>query len=181
MMPEAPAASATSGPAGNTNHNGRGASGGRNVSGWAARARKSNEKFRGYVFTSVLVASVLTADVGLAQSTGLTPANPSSAPVASAPAASAPVEELPNTPQPTTQPGGATISGGPSAPSQLSKEEVAELRTQFDALSKEGQDEMKAYYKDFGLDLDVLLGLSSAATAAAARVQQMLEALKSMD
>lgn len=102
---------------------------------------------------------------------------------AAAPAAAAPdSEETPDQPEaaPPGQPG--LPAGQPAAaPTTLSKEEIAELRAQYDALPKDRQDEMKAYYKDLGLDLDVVLGLASAASAEAMRLQELLGAMRDMD
>ncbi len=70
---------------------------------------------------------------------------------------------------------GTTASGG------LSKEEIAALKAEYEALPKERQDEMKAYYKDLGVNLDQVLGLASAASAEAARVQELVGAMREMD
>ncbi len=76
-------------------------------------------------------------------------------------------------------PAGPAVAALPAgAPS---KEEIAALKAEYEALPKDKQDEMKAYYKDLGLDLNQVLGLASAATAEAARVQEMLAAMRDLD
>jgi hypothetical protein len=80
---------------------------------------------------------------------------------------------------PAATPPGAAAPGGASSP--LSKEEIDSLKAQYESLPKERQDEMKAYYKDLGINLDQVLGLASAASAEAARVQEILGAMRDLD
>jgi hypothetical protein len=75
------------------------------------------------------------------------------------------------------QPGAAP--GAVSGP--FSKEEIADLKAQFEALAKDAQDEMKAYYKDLGFDLDQLLGYATDATAEATRTRETVAALRELD
>lgn len=84
-------------------------------------------------------------------------------------------------PPAATKPGGTEKPAGNGAPPALSKEEVAQLKEEFESRPKERQDEMKAYYKDLGIDLDQVLGLASAASAEAARIQEMLGAMRELD
>lgn len=103
---------------------------------------------------------------------------------------------MPATPAPTDEPpqdqpgdaGGAQpglagaqpgAAGAPAGP--LTKEEIADLKAQFEALPKEEQDEMKAYYKDLGLDLDQLLGYATAASAEATRIRETVAAMRELD
>ncbi|MBI1190375.1 MAG: hypothetical protein GC200_06815 [Tepidisphaera sp.] len=70
-------------------------------------------------------------------------------------------------------------AGGP--PAAVSKEETADLKAQFEALPKEGQDEMRAYYKDLGVDLDQVLGLANAANEAMQRFQEASNTMRELD
>ncbi len=66
-------------------------------------------------------------------------------------------------------------------PAKLSKEETEALKAEFEALSKDDQDEMKAYYKDLGVDLDQVLGLATAANEAMMRFQEATNTLRELD
>ncbi|MCA9297788.1 MAG: hypothetical protein KDA28_01910, partial [Phycisphaerales bacterium] len=63
----------------------------------------------------------------------------------------------------------------------LEPEEIDYLRAQYDALSRDEQDEMKAYYNDLGIDLDVVLGLLAAQSEAMMRSQEMQNTLRALD
>jgi hypothetical protein len=80
-------------------------------------------------------------------------------------------------PEATPQPDAVPAAGAAA----FSKEELADLKTQFEALPKDRQDEMKAYYKDLGYDLDALLGYATAANAEATRIRETVAALRDMD
>ncbi len=86
-------------------------------------------------------------------------------------------------PQDQPEAGAPVLPGAIVAPAgaPFSKEELADLKTQYEALPKESQDEMKAYYKDLGYDLDALLGYASAANAEATRIRETVAALREMD
>ncbi|HYD00170.1 MAG TPA: hypothetical protein VEB22_03005, partial [Phycisphaerales bacterium] len=103
-------------------------------------------------------------------------------PIKAAPAPAAAEAEPPPADAPAgtgdAQPG-TPVSGAPGGP--LSPEEIADLKAQYEALPKDEQDEMKAYYKDLGLDLDQLLGYAAATTAEAARTRETVAALREMD
>lgn len=77
-------------------------------------------------------------------------------------------------------PGG--VAAQPVTPAAApSKEELEALKAQYDALPKEQQEEMKAYYRDLGLDLNVLLGLANVESQRMMRTQEMLNMLRGMD
>lgn len=78
---------------------------------------------------------------------------------------------------------GGAPQGTPAAgkPTQLSKDEIAALKLLLDSLPKDRQDEVKAYYKDLGLDLDQALGLASAASATAMRFQEAMNTMRELD
>jgi hypothetical protein len=92
-------------------------------------------------------------------------------------------EEEPPTddPQAGEQPGDIVAPGAAPAAGPFSPEELADLKSQYEALPKDRQDEMKAYYKDLGYDLDVLLGYASAASAESMRTMETVGALREMD
>ncbi len=122
--------------------------------------------------------SVLAANAAFAQvsATRLVPAQPAKVLTpASAPAVVAPPDGSEGEVQPVASASPAAAAG------PLSKEETAQLKAQYEALPKDGQDEMKAYYKDLGYDLDALLGYATAATAEATRVRETVAALRDMD
>ncbi|MFT3686869.1 MAG: hypothetical protein QM783_18435 [Phycisphaerales bacterium] len=77
--------------------------------------------------------------------------------------------------------GGATAAPIAGPQPTLSKEEIADLKAQLEALPKDEQDAMKAYYKDLGLDLDQLLGYAAATSAEAMRTQQTVAAMRELD
>ncbi|MGH7133410.1 MAG: hypothetical protein ACREJO_15880 [Phycisphaerales bacterium] len=124
--------------------------------------------------------SMLTASAALAQSAAQ-PAVLVRPMKVAVPTAPRPEGEAP----PPDQPGGdaAQVQGAtlPAAGGPFSKEELADLKAQFEALPKDRQDEMKAYYKDLGYDLDALLGYASAANAEATRTRETVAALRDMD
>ncbi len=92
------------------------------------------------------------------------------------PASDEPPQDQPDA-APEPVPGAA-----PSAPAgPFSKEELAALKAQLEAFPKDRQDEMKAYYKDLGYDLDALLGYATAANAEATRIRETVAALREMD
>ncbi len=97
-----------------------------------------------------------------------------------------PAPELPDeldAPPPGLEDGGGapTVQGQPPASAALSKDETDRLKRQFESLSVERQEEMKAYYRDLGVDLDVALGLAAAAGEAMQRSQEMQNTLRSLD
>lgn len=69
----------------------------------------------------------------------------------------------------------------PGPATKLSKDEIASLKQLLESLPKDRQDEMKAYYKDLGLDLDQALGIASAASAAAMRFQEAMNTMRELD
>ena len=122
----------------------------------------------------------LAAGTAAAQSTiKLAPLAPAQA---MRPAMPASAEEEP----PADEPEAGAQPGTPADPAAsgaapFSPEELAELKAQLEALPKDRQDEMKAYYKDLGYDLDVLLGYASAASAESVRIMETVGALRDMD
>jgi len=74
----------------------------------------------------------------------------------------------------------AGLAAGP-APSPLAPEEVSELRARYDGLPVDEQAEMKAFYADLGVNLDVALGLAGEAAQRAMRVQELQTRLRTMD
>jgi hypothetical protein len=132
-----------------------------------------------------IAVSALGASPLSAQAVRLAPASPATTqPVTG-------VRAQPSTPptNPTAQPAPAAQSTATTpgtaaqqaAAGQPTPEEIAALKEQYESLPGDRQDEMKAYYKDLGLDLDGLLGLAAAASAEAARLQQTLGTLRGMD
>jgi hypothetical protein len=73
---------------------------------------------------------------------------------------------------------GGVPGAGPVVPLPA---EIAELKATFESLPKEQQDEMKAYYKDMGIDLDAVLGITAAKSAEAARAQEILNAMRELN
>jgi hypothetical protein len=128
-----------------------------------------------------LSAVVLLAGLAAAPAMAQVKALPMVPARAAAPAPVSPAAGPEPQDEPPTDAG--TPAAAPALPAAggLTKEEVAELRAQYDALPKDRQEEMKAYYKDLGLDLDVVLGLASAASAEAMRLQELLGAMRDMD
>ena len=66
-------------------------------------------------------------------------------------------------------------------PPALSTEEVALLKATYDALDTPGREEMRAYYLDFGLDIDVALGIAAARSMEESRGQMVAMTLRDMD
>lgn len=84
--------------------------------------------------------------------------------------------------QPEADAAAMPVAAGAATPAgPLPKEELDALKAQYDALPKDKQDEMKAYYKDLGMDLDMLLGLSTAASAEQMRIMETVNAMREMD
>lgn len=106
---------------------------------------------------------------------------PATAARAAAPIAEPEAEEPGDQPEDPAAMAASLPGAQPAAASALPKDELDALRAQYDALPKDRQDEMKAFYKDLGLDLDMLLGLSTAASAEAARVMETVNAMRDMD
>lgn len=98
---------------------------------------------------------------------------------------STPAQPAPPEGEPTDQPdpGAQPVEGAPTAAGAalFSKDEIAELKALFESLPKDRQDEMKAYYKDLGHDLDTLLGYATAASAEATRIRETVAAFREMD
>lgn len=71
--------------------------------------------------------------------------------------------------------------GGPAAAEtatpELSDDEVKELKALHASLPPDQQAQMRAYYKDLGVDLDLALGFSDERSAADARTKELLEAM----
>ena len=109
---------------------------------------------------------------------------PATAPASTeeAPAAS-PADEPPpaseNDASGEAPPDGAAAA--PVPPAKVSKEETEALKAEYESLPKEGQDEMKAYYKDLGVDLDQVLGLATAANETMMRFQEATNTLRELD
>jgi hypothetical protein len=79
------------------------------------------------------------------------------------------------------QPAAPVAAPGAAVAPPLTPEEIAALKATFESLGKERQDEMKAYYNDLGINLDVVLGFASARTAEAQRTQELVGAMKNLD
>ncbi len=130
---------------------------------------------------SAVVASPL-----LAQAVRLAPASPATTQPAVAiqgqiaPAIGAPAQPTASGAAPQ-QAAAPPAIGAPQTAGQPTPEEIAALKEQYESLQPDAQEQMKAYYKDLGLDLDALLGLAAAASADAARLQQTLGMLRGMD
>lgn len=75
-------------------------------------------------------------------------------------------------------PPGAAMPGRPGAPSP---EEIARLKAQLESLPPLEQEEMKAYYRDLGFDLEALLGISAARSAQMNRARQIGEMMRTRD
>ncbi len=138
--------------------------------------------FRGLLRGRMLVCSLialLPAWPGAAQVVQGVPLQPATPATRVQEADEAPPES--DAPAASAVPAGAVVPGAVVAGPQLSKDEVDALRAQFDALPKDRQEEMKAYYKDLGVDLDVVLGLAGAVAQRAARAMETLNMLRGMD
>ena len=120
----------------------------------------------------------LAAGTAAAQSTiklaPLAPAQPATRAMPAAAEEEPPADESEAGAQP-----GAPADPAAAGAAPISPEELAELKAQLEALPKDRQDEMKAYYKDLGYDLDVLLGYASAASTESARIMETVGALRS--
>jgi hypothetical protein len=66
----------------------------------------------------------------------------------------------------------------PGAAVQLGPAEIATLKALFDALDPPSQDEMRAYYRDLGVDLDMALGLTQAKSMQAQRGQTIAMSMR---
>ncbi|HZW08177.1 MAG TPA: hypothetical protein VFF65_13725, partial [Phycisphaerales bacterium] len=127
---------------------------------------------------AVLAVCAATAGAAHAQ-TVVVPLAPARA-IKAAPAAAPAEAEQPPAEAPAAD--GQPVAPAPGAPAApLTPEETADLKSQYEALSKDEQDQMKAYYKDLGLDLDQLLGYATAASAEATRTRETVAALREMD
>lgn len=131
--------------------------------------------------TAFLMATACGASIAIGQIRILAPAIPMPAAKAAPADAAPPPDENGDQPPAAGAAVPPTGTAAPAAAGGLSKEEITALKAEYDALPKERQDEMKAYYKDLGLNLDQLLGLASAASAEAARVQELLAAMRELD
>jgi hypothetical protein len=76
---------------------------------------------------------------------------------------------------------GPPTPGAPEAGGPPTAEEIAELKTQYEALTEPEQVEMRAYYADMGVDLDQLLGLAAARSAQASKGQQITQAMRELE
>jgi hypothetical protein len=76
---------------------------------------------------------------------------------------------------------GATGAGKKVPPVTLSKEEVEELKAEYEAASPEEQAVMQAHFADLGVNLDMALGLASAKSAEQGRTQELLGSMREMD
>jgi hypothetical protein len=81
---------------------------------------------------------------------------------------------------PDGPPGGAAMAAPipPEAAVQLGPAEIATLKALFDALDPPSQDEMRAYYRDLGVDLDMALGLTQAKSMQAQRGQMIAMSMR---
>ncbi|MFA6044822.1 MAG: hypothetical protein WC718_07550, partial [Phycisphaerales bacterium] len=98
--------------------------------------------------------------------------------------AAAPMDEPPPMPEPDASgeaPTDGVAAAAPTPPAKVSKEETEALKSEYESLPKDGQDEMKAYYKDLGVDLDQLLGLATAANEAMMRFQEAANTMRELD
>ncbi|MEY3025451.1 MAG: hypothetical protein RLZZ238_348 [Planctomycetota bacterium] len=73
------------------------------------------------------------------------------------------------------------MAGAAGMPNAFSPAEVEELKKLFTSLEEPGQAEMRAYYADFGIDLDVALGLAAARSAEMMRGQMVSGAMREFD
>lgn len=109
-------------------------------------------------------------------------ARPASAPPASIEASESEGDEAPPPDMGAVMPvQGAPAGGATIASVALSPQEVADLKAVYDSLPADRQAQMKAYYADLGVNLDVALGLTSAMSAEAQRTQMLLESMKQLD
>lgn len=122
---------------------------------------------------AALATGTVAAQVSAIRAVPMTPAKPAAA---VEPAATLEEEQPQDQPEAGLLPGAPAAAAGP-----FSKEELADLKAQFEGLPKDRQDEMKAYYKDLGFDLDALLGYATAASAEATRIRETVGALREMD
>ena len=67
------------------------------------------------------------------------------------------------------------------AASGLDAAEIAEMKAVFDAFTPNQQEEMRAYYTDLGIDLDVLFGVASAKAAQAQKGQMIAQSMRELD
>jgi len=142
----------------------------------AARALMAASGCRLAIATCCALITTIAAAQSIAPAVLIRPAKAIPATPLTAPT-EAPPSDQPDAP--AAQPGDPAAPPPPGAP--FSPQELADLKAQFEALTKDRQDEMKAYYKDLGFDLDALLGYASAATAEATRTRETVAALREMD
>lgn len=122
----------------------------------------------------VIVRTVPAPASGAATSPGLQAEHPEA------------IDEPPPMPEPDAggeapHDGAAAGAAAPVPPVKVSKEETETLKAEYEALPKDGQDEMKAYYKDLGVDLDQLLGLATAANETMMRFQEAANTMRELD
>ena len=75
--------------------------------------------------------------------------------------------------------GVAPPTGDPSG--MLTPEEVAELKAQWESFDEPEREEMRAYYADLGVNLDIALGFAAAKSAEMQRAQEISGAMRDMD
>lgn len=135
----------------------------------------SNTNARSFTAGLALAAAALAQQPAVM----IQPARPLAAqPAAAAPAPTAP----PATAAPAADaPADDAKPAAAEPPLTPSKEEIAELKATYDALSPDEQAEMKAYYEGLGIKLEEALGITAAKSAEQNRTRELLGAMRELD